>query len=263
MPKVVITAQNHQLFFGPTCPWPHGRELHKYPGAEGPRPQPPTVAAVAEASDALPIYNAKQRTEIIRAQRGTFLHDLNAAELPAKDQGRTNFCWANAVVRALEHLRGWQGQPLLSLSAAAVACKITHFRNQGGYPEDALDYVAQHGAPSTVYWPNAQIDKRYDVSATWKDAKQHALLRLARCRGWDEQQSALIARKPLVCVHAWWGHAVAHVQPELDDDGNELAGFDNSWGSTFGDDGYALLDKDRGTADGNAWALLSETFSTD
>jgi hypothetical protein len=261
MPLLTIHDGNYHIFSGPRCPWPQGRHLRTTPGWLGHRPPVPLESPPLKAADVIDIIPEKEWPELIRAGAGTFLHDLTKDLLNAKDQGRTLFCWFNGVTRAAEILHGYQQNKGIELSAAAGACQVTNFRNVGGYAEDALDWIRDHGLPTVDEWPNDAIDRRYDTPELWERAKDHCILRWVEVKGWNEQISMLLHRNPIATAHNWWQHLVCQLQPVLLDDGTIAVGFDNSWGKTFGDNGYALMTKSRGTADGIALAPISETIS--
>jgi len=178
-------------------------------------------------------------------KRKTRISDVvNYVGLPCKDQARTNFCWANAPVHLLEVALVRQNQPMTILSAASVACPINGFRNDGGWGEDALRWLIQHGAVPAKNWPSNAINKSYYTESN----KQLALN--YRVPGWfnlrprniDEHISCLLHQMPVAVGLNYWGHEVADYEAVWVN-GQIGVRFRNSWTMdwpTQGAKGYSI-----------------------
>lgn len=133
------------------------------------------------------------------------------AGLNCKNQEQTSLCWGNAPTHLVELNRVIQNQPLVTLSPASVCGPVNGFRNEGGYGEDALRQLIQHGAVPTSIWPANAIDRRYYTEANKAIAMQY------RCTEWwrlqphnlQEHISCLLRRIPIAVGLGYWGHEVS------------------------------------------------------
>lgn len=189
------------------------------------------------------------------------LHNLCKPVLPPHNQGRTNFCWSHATVRAAEILRVRNGHSARRLSSASVAVPITGGRNVGGYPEKALMQLQSQGACTLELWPDSQLKKTPEATAFNTEARENRLIKWVDVQGWEMQISMLLRQIPVVLPLNWWGHAVCATDAVILDDGTIGIGFDNSWGADWGDYGWATLDEEKGTAEDGAFAPISEVYS--
>lgn len=149
-------------------------------------------------------------------ERKTRVSDLvNQAGLPCKDQGSTNFCWANAPVHCLEVLRVIQNQPLVLLSPASVACPINGFRNQGGWGQDALEQLITAGAVPVKNWPANAIDRKYYTDANKTIALDYRTSEWFNIQPRNLKQfiSCLLRRIPVACGYNWQQHETTAYEP--------------------------------------------------
>ena len=121
------------------------------------------------------------------------LSDLILDEgIPEKDQNGTNFCWMFGPVQCVEVTRVLHGMPYESLSPASLACKITNFRNIGGWGTEAMAEIIAQGLVPSSKWPDIAIDRRYDTPENdllrdrykvleWWDLPPRSLDALATC----------------------------------------------------------------------------------
>jgi len=159
-----------------------------------------------------------------------------------KNQGQTNYCWANATVYALELQLLKQNQPVPSLSAASVAAPIKGYRNQGGWGGDALKFLRTRGAVPVEFWPANAIDRRFDTEANQLRASKY------RCTDWVEIQpqnmlqaaTVILMGHPISAGFNWWGHQVTLMDVVIRDGeiGWRIA---NSWGPEWGQGGIGEL----------------------
>lgn len=219
------------------------------------------LLGVPRATDVIKPIPRAEWADLIKAGKGTWLHDLTKDKLAPHDQGGTNYCWAHGSVRAPEVLRVFENQPPLILSAESVAVPLTGGRNRGGTPDEALQQMIRYGACDQLFWPKNDLDER-NAEPGWDfNALRHRTIRWADVRGFDIQITFALMRIPVPIGLRWWGHLVCQLNP-IHFGGSDFGiGCDNSWGANYGDNGYFELTERRGTADLGAFALLSENFS--
>ena len=215
---------------------------------------------VAKATDFITPIPREEWADLIKAGQGTFLHDLCKDKLPCHDQGGTNYCWAHGPTRAAEVLPVADGQDPVILSAESVAVPITGGRNRGGYPEDALHQLRNHGACEQSYWPLNDRDES-NAKAGWEEnRKLYRLIRWVDLNSFDMQMTLALLRYPVPIGLSWWTHCVCQLDP-IHFGGKDFGiGIDNSHGADWGDNGYGILTERRGTADIGAFAPITENF---
>ena len=184
-------------------------------------------------------------------QRKTRLSDrVTAAGIPHKDQGSTNYCWANGPVHAVEILRCKQGQKYVSLSPASIAAPIKNYRNVGGWGDEAMAMITSQGICPSSFWPDNAIDSKYkndnsDLARSgftvpeWWSLKSKTI---------DQLMTCLINRMPVAVGFLWWEHLVVAVDPVWVNGAPGIR-IRNSW-RNFGKNGYAIIQGQRMFAEG-------------
>lgn len=181
--------------------------------------------------------------------------------IPSKQQnegnGRWGYCWAYAVVGAVEALRAVMNQPYVPLSAFGVAYTIKNGRDEGAWGALALDFALNRGIPPETVWPNFsrqvnpndprvwQEAARFRVDSAWMDLSRPVW---DRDLTFDQKATLLLNRIPVVDDFLWWGHAVyscdlVDVDPRLDlrDPNRWGVRIRNSWGDGWGDIGFGIV----------------------
>lgn len=213
--------------------WPHGAFAAKFPLPTIPRSEWP------------------DRIEELTKRQATLPHAKRRQGWQSLSQGRTNYCWINAVIAAQHYLRAIAGLPHVPLSPASVGAKIKNFRNVGGWGSEGLEYVIEHGAVPQALWPANAIDRRYDTPEA-DEARQRFRVPEwweLRPKNFDELMTALLLGFPVPIGLLWWRHEVCAVAPLVlgrDAFGVEI---DNSWGASWGEDGHGVLTETKAKPD--------------
>lgn len=183
--------------------------------------------------------------------------------IPVRDQGDEGTCvgFSAAAIKNYQERKNHPGMNIITSPRFVYhECKkIDGIPNmEGTYPRVAMDVLRKLGTcreSSLPYQP--KTNPPIPVS-TYEEAKQFIIGAYARVQSMDEIKRALVNEGPVMAgvivtdsfVYApkgvigepngkWWGgHAIA-----LDgyDDSKKAFRFINSWGSSWGDDGYGWL----------------------
>jgi hypothetical protein len=157
-----------------------------------------------------------------------------------------------------------QHRPRVLVSAASVGGPITGYRNVGGWPGDAFEFMLKTGSVRTDLWPSNAIKSSYASDAKVKaDYPLHRLTANLADLGasgkmFDEVATCVLLGAPVAVCYDWWGHAVLAVGLEQKG-GTYYLILRNSWGE-FEDHGFFLLPegsgRNKGTPD-DAQVILS------
>ncbi len=162
----------------------------------------------------IPRSEWQSRIQEMEERKSRISDIIVAAKLPVKDQGQTNFCWANAPCTCLEILRIIANLPMKVLSPASVACPINGFRNQGGWGKDAIEWLTTHGAVPVDMWGANVIDRSKYTEAAKQAALENRVLEWwdVRPRNLDQLVSCLLRRLPCACGY----NRIAHEMTSCD-----------------------------------------------
>jgi len=178
-------------------------------------------------------------------ERGTRLYDLiKRKKLSSLYQDRTNYCWMNAVIGAVEVKRLAQNQRIVRLSPASAAAQIKRFQNVGGWGLEAIEWLAKYGCNEIADWPANAIDRRYATAANKEKALAYRVQNWVALepRNLDQLVSLLLKPDPdpVPVGYLWWGHQVYATHCDWID-GDVGIGIRNSWSDSWGDQGFAVL----------------------
>jgi hypothetical protein len=229
-----------------------------------PRREHPRYAGYGSIPGTVP-FNSSMPPRIPRDEWPERIADLDALhgwltnliDWPARNQAKTNFCWANGPCTAAEIEAAVQGLAHVEWSAASVACPIKNYRNQGGWGADAVEYLVETGACATAYWPNAAIARQYDDQESRADRANRRVLEWVDVPADDFDALATCLLSGYACAvgYDWWGHEVCATR--LVQTGKRSYGVEirNSWGDDWGSKnehgvgGFSVLSESKGTPD--------------
>lgn len=202
----------------------------------------------------LPIPPRSDWEELIkeREAKGQLLSQLlEQGKIASLNQAGTNYCWCNGVVTAMETIRELAGLPYIKLSPASAAAPIKGFRNQGGWGSQALDWIIEKGICPVSAWPANAIDRKYytqenkDLALDYRITEWYEL----RNRDFEQLMACLFNGIPVAVGYNWWSHEVCAIDPVALGRGRFGIRIRNSWGSGYGDNGFAVLEEGKATPD--------------
>ena len=191
----------------------------------------------------LPWDEINRRAAEREATQTQLSHKIRAAGMKPLNQQNTNFCFANAPTNCVRILTLLANQPLVELSAASVGCTVTGFRNVGGWAKDALDVIRTKGIVPIQYWPLNAISQQYNTTANWAKAAPFKVDKWIVLEQGNLQQRASLNVQdiPVAVAYDWWGHEVTGCDYLPDGSFRDW----NSWGPTYGDNGFFLVQGNR------------------
>lgn len=199
----------------------------------------------------IPRSEWSERIKEMEATKSRLSDLMIQAGVPSLDQDGTNYCWCNGVVTAILGVRAVNNQPFVQLSPASVAAPVKNFRNDGGWGGEALEYIVEHGVAAASLWPPNAIDRRYWTA----EAKANALLHRVtewydlRSRSFAQKMTCLLMRIPVPSGYNWWSHETCGIDPVEIEPGHFGSRERNSWGGSYGQDGYFVLAENKSTPD--------------
>lgn len=245
--SLVIDDSNYKQFVKPPASMATGyqaRDYNRYPFGSLPFAKPFPFKIIPRNEWTARIQEIEEKN----AKLSTLGDYMSIRRL---NQARTNYCWANCVVTAVHYLRAAANLETVALSSASIAGPITKYKNVGGWPSDALERFASHGAVPQPLWPNAEISSRYATPANMQEALKYRVTDWIDLhpRNFDEVMTCLLMKLPVPFGVLWWGHAICGVDPVVLGNNEYGVLIDNSWDVTWGDNGRAVLTEPKATPD--------------
>jgi hypothetical protein len=232
---------------------------------------PQEMFASPDEMDLIPESEWDARYEEREAQQSGLEHLYVRDGKPAfkhLDQNPQGFCWAYSSTHAVMLQRLAMGQPVVRLSAHAVACKIKNFRDQGGWGGQSAKFITENGCPSVEAWPEKSMKRQYDTPEVWKDAEKYKITdqwvdltkqvydqNLTRA----QMATAGFLNQPGPVDFNWAGHSVCRLGWVRIEKGSWGPLILNSWWG-WGYHGLGVLAGNKGVPNG-ALAIRSVTIS--
>lgn len=172
-------------------------------------------------------------------------------QIPSRDQDARGYCWAHSSTSAALICRAVANQPYADLSAFAVACIIKNYRDQGGWSEESMRFIADRGIPTSEFWPQQSTSRSNDNPDTWSNAAKHRFTPewMLLDNGQIKKQlvTCLLLGIPCTTDYNWWRHAIIAL---------DVVSFSpfririwNSWGDGWSENGTGILEGSKAIPD--------------
>ncbi len=175
----------------------------------------------------------------------------NGSVMPSVDQNGRGYCWAHSSTSAALICRAINNQPYADLSAYAVACIIKNYRDEGGWGEESLKFIADRGVPSGEFWPQQSVSRANDNPATWANAALHKFTSewMAMDSGNMKAQlvTCLLLGIPVVTDLNWWSHSICTL--DLVSISPFRTRIWNSWSDDWSENGTGILEGSKAIPD--------------
>lgn len=179
--------------------------------------------------------------------------------IPSMDQGSSNYCWAHSTVGSVQAVRAINQQPYVPLSAYAVAATIMKGANQGGWCGLSAKYLRETGVPSQALWPQGTFRLNGSMESVLADAALRKVTEdwvdltrpvWGQNLTFDQTMTCLLLRLPVAGDFNWWGHSVMLCDPVEVEKGSFGIRIRNSWGNSWGTQGFGVLRGQKAIPDG-------------
>jgi len=184
---------------------------------------------------------------------------LLAKGIPSMDQGPNGYCWGHSTVGAVQAVRAFNNQPYVPLSAYMVCAIIKKGKNEGGWCGLSAKFLREVGVCSQALWPQGDRNVRRDTPEVREDAAMRKVTEdfvdLTRDvydqnLTFDQLATCLLNGIPCAVDFNWWSHSVMACDLVEVSAGSFGIRIRNSWGDSYGDRGFAVLQGSKAIPDG-------------
>lgn len=150
-------------------------------------------------------------------------------------------CWMFSTTSAYEARRMLQGETYINFSPASCGGILTNGRNVGGWCEQAIKGIDEYGLAPDSMWNSTQISGRRPADLL-KKMKTFDVPSFAEVtpNSLPDLMTAGLSYTPLAVGLSWWSHAILFCEPVWLD-GAVAYRFRNSWGASYGSNGFSIL----------------------
>lgn len=261
--EIVIGAGNYTSYINPTLDLGNGYWETKKCGTI-PRPMEWASPHVRDYKDVsipnlIPEGEWADRIKELVAEQAQLSDICKRNGYQMLDQNGRGYCWAHSGTGAVQAIRARMNLPSVGLSAYHPACIIKQYRDEGGWGAQGLDFLSEKGVASEAFWPQRSVSRSNDKPEMWANALLHKVTggwvdtaRAQYDRNLSRAQVAtlLLNKIPVIGDYNWWGHSVCLLDLVLLPSGKFGVRIANSWGTSWSDGGYGVLDETKAWPDG-------------